>query len=271
MLKQPKLTVPFIILTFLGITTLTLIFSTFKLFTSQSTDLYVKIKMSQGLWWSSTTKPSYWYTQAFKVGDQALDLLGKPIATIENLTYYSAGKELNPDQYNIYFDIKLSTKFSRKNNSYQYDRGQLAIGVPISIDFPQAQLTGTVIEITQNPLSTDLVEKNVILFKIKSSPWEFDSLIIGDKYFNGNENVFELTDKSLGNNYYYYLDPLDKLLYYELPSPNIVNLTITAKIKFKELNGQYFFGEDQLAAPGNSLSIITPNFDYSNFTITKIY
>lgn len=264
--KRAPHKLPFIILAFLVITTLTILFSSLKVFLSQTNDVYVKINISQGLWWSTTTKPSHWFTQAFKIGDQALNLLGQPIAEITDFVYYPEDNK----HYNITVTVKLSTKYSPKNKTYQFDRSQLAVGSPINIDFPTSQLTGTIIDFSPNPITNPLVEKTVVLEK-RGFNWELNAIPLGDKYFNGNQNVFEIIDKQAINTLLQTYDSQNNPLYYQTNTISVKNITITAKIMFKENGGRLFFGENQLATPGGQLAIITPNFDYSYFVITKIY
>src|SRR3989344_5717272 len=96
---------------FVGIFILVVIIALVKVSTSKPDYLYVKVKLSQGLWWASTQKPSIWFINAIKKGEIEYNLLGKPAAEILEVRYYSIPYSLlapSKDQFDIYATVKLA-------------------------------------------------------------------------------------------------------------------------------------------------------------------
>ena len=72
----------------------------YKLFFPKPTYIYVRVKIGQGLWCASTTKPPIWFINSIKKGNTQNDLLGKPLAEILSVRYYPWYNTNN--QYDVY-------------------------------------------------------------------------------------------------------------------------------------------------------------------------
>ncbi|MEK9179376.1 MAG: hypothetical protein AAB893_02820 [Patescibacteria group bacterium] len=78
--------------------------SVYKLFFAKDIYAYTRVKVSQGLWWANTAKPSILMLKAFKKGDVEKSLTGKPSVEILAVRYYPYW---GTDQFDVYLDLKL--------------------------------------------------------------------------------------------------------------------------------------------------------------------
>mgnify|MGYP001038291288 CR=1 FL=1 len=239
--------------------------SIYKLFFVKPTYVYVKVKVGQGLWWASTQKPPAWFIDSFKnlKKSQEKDLTGKPIAEVLSIRYYPWW---GSNQYDIYLLMKLRVTKMR-SGKYNFKRSAIGVGSPVDFEFPKIQFSGTIIKISDKPIKENLITKKITIVKKWAFPWEGEKIIIGDKYFDGEEIVFEVLDKKIENaQESYNLSGL----YYPVESERKKHITIKAKIKVKEKNGQFIFGEEQVIAYGKTINIATENFQFNDYIITQL-
>lgn len=255
-----------------AITILTVLVSLFRYVSAPSQEIYVKIRLGQGLWWANTSKPPVWFPPAIQKGQKQKDLLGKTKAEIVEVRHYPSKASPDsldlPAEYNIYTTIKLNIKRSPGTGKYVYNRTPVLVGSPIELEFPTVDITGTVIAVNETPIEDIYLEKEIVLFKKFSYPWEFDEIEIGDKYFDGEESVFEITGKRKTSTAIIDADAFGNL------NPSIITgtnfIVLDVNIRVKQQNETFIFAEEQTLARGKSLVISTANFDYSNFTIASI-
>ncbi len=100
------------------------------------------------------------------------------------------------------------------------------------------------------------------------SPDEFNSIQIGDSYFDGQDIAFKITDKYL---------KARKVAFSDINGRPVVNtldvnqhIYLEAEIKVKEIDNMYFYGEEQRVAPGANLNIITNSQDLSRYTVVSL-
>jgi hypothetical protein len=234
-----------------------------KLFMAKSRYIYVRVKVGQGLWWASTQKPSYWMVKAFKKGDIEKDLTGQPVTTIEAVRSYpwtNPSQTGDQSQFDVYLTLKLKVSPLGNSGKYNYNRSTIGVGAPIDLEFPQLQVSGTVTDLSQNPFQDSYLEKVIYLANPYAYTWDYDNIKIGDSYFDGTEKVFEILDK--------YDSGLSQATG---SSADTRRYTIVkARVKVKQVNDQYVFGEEQVVTVGKSLNISTVNAVFSNYVISKI-
>ena len=239
--------------------------SVYKLFFARSTYVYAKIKMGQGLWWANTVRPSIWFVQNIKKGDIQTDLTGKPIAEILEIRYYPY---YGSSQFDTYITLHLKVSGNKKTGKYNFQRSTIGVGSPIDLEFPSAQFSGTVIEMSDNPIKNNFVEKNIILIKRNAYPWEYDAIKVGDAFFDGQDTVFKVIDKQATDTS-------------SLTSDNYGNssssttegkkyITVKAKIKCKLMDNQLVYGEDQIINLGKTFNVSTSNFTFSDYQVSGI-
>lgn len=267
-LKTPSLT---IILPFFLLALLTVVLGATKLFTSKPDYIYTKVKVSQGLWWASVTRPNIWYLDSLEPNEQELGLGDKPIATLLSFTYYPYIQDLRntnaETSYNIYLKLKLQVT-KRQNGELIYKRESLGVGSPIEVNLPTTKLTGTVIEISNNPIEEKFVKKTIYLTGLNAFPWEYESIKVGDTYNDGQQEIFRVLEKSS-------LDT--KVLAYDIIGNNLPNIqesrkyvSIKAETVLKEKNGRLLLGEEQEILVGMPFNLVTQNYNYSNLVISKV-
>jgi hypothetical protein len=237
--------------------------SFYKLFIAKPTYVYVKVKVGQGLWWASTQKPSIWFVKYFQKGDQELDLTGRPIAEILSVRYYPWW---GSNQYDVYLIMKLKVK-KMSSGKYNFKRSAIGVGAPVDFEFPKVQFSGTIIELSEKPIKEKLTIKNITFVKKWAYPWEAETVVIGDKYFDGEEVVFEIIDKKTEDSQEVY--NLSGI-YYPVESERKKNITIKGRIKVSEKNGKFVFGEEQIIAPGKTINLATQNFQFQDYLVAKV-
>ncbi len=239
----------------------------YKLYFPKSTYVYAKLKVGQGYWWASTLKPNVWLVSSVKKGDVAYDILGKPSAVVLKKTYF---RYYSSDQSDIYLTLMLKVEYNKKTGQYRFNRDSLSVGSSVEVQFPQSDITGTIIALSNKPFSDNRVVKTITLTKKFASPWEFDLIKVGDKFNDGDKNLFTIIDKqssvpngllSVSNNY---VNTGSQVL----EPANYV--TIKAKIMLSKVDGQWVFGEDQVVVPGRAMNISTDNFIFDNYVVVAI-
>jgi len=236
-----------------------------KIFLSKTAYLYAKVRVGQGYWWVGA-RPAYWFLPALKKGEVERSLSGNPLAQIISVRYYSSGSI-----YDVYLTVKLKTSFNKRTKKYYYKRWQVAVGTPIDFEFPEIQVSGTVINISEKPFNEKYTEKIVHLISLGgysvSNPYYYENIKVGDKYFDGEDTIFEILDKQLRKNVWTVTD--DQAFVHERDVYSVQDIVVKAKIKVKQVGNQLFFAEDQVVSFGNNIRISTPNYGY-NFTVIKI-
>jgi len=250
-----------VIVIFIGLITV------YKIGFSKPYYVYVKVKVGQGLWWASTQRPSIWQLDAIKKGDTSYDILGKPLAQIISKKYY---RYYGSDQLDIYLSIKVRVTYNKRRGEYSLNRSVLSVGSPIDIQFSSQRITGTVIALSIIPFNDRFFEKTIKISKKYANPWEFDSIKIGDKYFDGETILFEVVDKQTQNA----SSMLTLNTSFSTSGSNVLEpvnpIDVVAKVKLRSINNQWVLGEDQIIVIGRPLNISTPNFLFDNYVVTSI-
>ncbi len=233
---------------------------------------YVKLKLSQGLWWSGNGNPPIWLAKSVNPGDSEKDLFGNEIATVISSAYYPSEPLKFPNQYEVYITVKLATQKDRGSEKYRYKRGTLAVGSPISIDLSSATVTGSIMEMSSEEISKNEITKNITLFYqygyYTDSPKEFESIELNDTYSDGENVVFRTTKKYLGPRLVAFSDNYGKQTINQIKVNQ--NIYVEAEIVVKEINGMYFFGEEQRVVPGANLNILTNTQDFTKYTVVSV-
>ncbi|VVA44490.1 conserved hypothetical protein [Candidatus Roizmanbacteria bacterium] len=233
----------------------------------KTTNLYVTVKLNQGFWWANTPKPGIWFLEALKKGEKEHNLLNEPIAEIIGVRYYQqTNSDLN--QFDIYLSVKLSVE-DNENKGYMFKRTKIAVGSPIDMDFTGSQITGTIVSLDVRKSSPNYIEKNITLTKKFAFPWEYEAIKIGDRYFNGEENVFEIIDKQAFDTLTITSDAYGNIL------PQVQELRkyiiVKAKIKLtKNSFNQFIFGEEQVIKINSYANLTTNNMVLSDFNVASL-
>ena len=239
--------------------------SFYKLFVVKPTFVYVQVKMGQGLWWASTQKPSLWFINNLKTGMVEKDLVGQPTTKVLSVRYYPWW---GSNQYDVYLTMKLKVSGSKKTGKYNFKRSAIAVGAPVDFEFPSSQFSGTIIDLSTKPIKDKSSEKIVYLTKPFTYVWEYDGIKTGDKFFNGEENVVEILDKSAGETVsviYPYRGTINPSF-----SQSRRDVVIKVKLKGKVVNDQFVFAEDQIISLGKTINLATDNFSFTDYLVAGI-
>jgi hypothetical protein len=241
--------------------------SIYKLFFVKPTYVYVKVKVGQGLWWASTQKPSIWFIEGIKQAQNEAEkeLTGQPAAKILSIRYYPT---YLPNQYDVYLTMRLKVNRLGKTGKYNFKRSAIGVAAPVDFEFPSAQFSGTILQISEKPIKDKLVEKTVILTKRAAEPWEYDSIKIGDYYFNGQEKTFIIIDKTAKETQTLTTDIFGN--YPDINPETKKYIFLKAKIKVKKEGSNLLYGEEQLLSVGKNLNIATNNLLLENYKVASI-
>ncbi len=268
--RKKKKSIPSIIFLFIIVCALTLVFALFKSTASETQYIYVKVKVSQGFWWASTSKPSPWYAKAIKKGDIEYNILGKPTAEILEVRYYSVFSKNEPteNKYDIYLTIKLAADYNNRTQKYVFKRSNITISSPIELETQSTQITGTVIDVSEQEFADEYIEKTIFLTKNFAHPWEYEAIKVGDSYFDGEEIVFEVLGKNQVATSEIKTDYYGNLLPSTIDATS--HIVIKAKVKVRIDNEELLFGEERILNSGARLTVNTSIFNYSDFVVGKI-
>jgi hypothetical protein len=251
----------YFIVIFLACIAFVALVSFYKLFISKPNYIYVKVKVGQGMWWASTQKPSYWFTQAIKKGLVQKDLTGKNIAEIISVRYYHY-TAYTQNQYDIYATLKLKVNQLGKSEKYSFNRSTIAVSSPIDLEFPTVQFSGTITQISQKPITDQLTETTLTLVKPYAYLWEYDAIKPNDDYFDGTDTIITVLDKNI--------EIGDKIIKPEFTPQGediirsdsaVQRYNLLVKIKLKAINksGQLFLNDEQEIKMNNAFTLITSN------------
>lgn len=239
--------------------------SVYKLFFVKPTYIYAKVKVGQGLWWASTQKPSLWFIDGLKRAKEEYDFLGKTQAQILSIRYYPWW---GSNQYDVYLTMKLKVSKLGKTGKYNFKRSAIAVGSPVDFEFPQAQFSGTIIALSEKPIEEKYIEKTIILTKKNANPWEYESIKLGDNYFDGGEKVFEILEKTARDTQTLTSDTFGN---YPIEAPELKKyIFIKAKIKVRQEKQKLIFGEEQIIMSGKAINIATDNFQFHDYLIASV-
>lgn len=232
--------------------------------------IYARVKVSQGLWWANTARPQIWMIQSLKKGLKETDLLGNPIAEVLSVEHYPWFQQ--GTSYDAYMTLKL--KVTEGKNGYQFARAPIAVGSAVSFEFPTLSISGTVINMSEKPIKKTYEEKIVYLSKSYALDWEYNDIMIGDKYFNGEETVFTILDKSAVDEYSTILNFAPVYTDSAVSAANYPQvrkmITVKAKIKVQKIDGYYVFAEEQVISTGKDIFLALPSVILNNYKVVKI-
>lgn len=262
---------PLIFLVVCGIV-FVLALSSFKSIFTKPKHIYVTVKVSQGLWWANTARPNIWMVEHLTKGLTETGVLGRPTAEIVSVTYYP-WFEQPASQYDTYVTLKLKVEGSKKSG-YQYNRNVVSIGSAMNFEFPTISLSGTVIEMSDTPIKHKYVEKIITISKGYVLDWEYDDIMVGDKYFNGEDFVFEILKKES-------VDEASNILNFDSTYTGSAvgvmsfpqsrkRINLTARVRVKEIDGYNVFGEEQVISTGKDFFLSLPSVILNNYRITSI-
>lgn len=245
---------------------LTLLAVFLKVVKTEKKEIFVKIKVSPGFWWASTSKPLVWFPDSIKKGDKEKDLAGKIDAEVLEVRHYPYQAKLDGvdyiTQYEIFVKAKVKVDYNERKNQFIFKRSPLAVGAPIEIELPQVSLSGTVIEIDESENKDTYLEKEITLvyedYAFYENELVYGGIKIGETYFDGEDIVFTIKDKKL------------QKMSFGNPSVPRMAIVVQAKIKVKEKSNQFLFGEEKIISVGSDFFLPMQEFIFSNFIITSI-
>ena len=240
-------------------------FLLYKSFFSASNFVYVKVKIEQGYY---VGKPSVWIINA-------LDSAIKDSKNAGNVHIISEEHYPNwqPDQIDIYVIAKLPANFNRSTGEYSYNHSTLSIGSPIQLHLKNLDISGTVIDLSNQPFKYKYVYKTIYLVDkggyTKDFPYMYNSINVGDKYFDGTNTVFEVLDKSLEKNILGVQNNLNGQVY-EQTVDTTQNVVIKARVRVRQTDKEFTYGEVYEVKNNNPIPFSTNNYFFSDFVIRSI-
>ena len=164
--------------------------------------------------------------------------------------------------------LKLKVSKTEGGEKYEYDRSTIGIGSPIDIELNTVQFSGVIIELSDKPITDHYVEKTITVAKKNAYPWEYESIIVGDSFSNGQIQTLQIISKQAMDTYTLGSDTYGNYPY----QPDELKRYIVVKMKMKGqiVNGQFVYAGDQAIMPGRVLPVATPNYVFSDFMVEKV-
>ena len=273
MAKKSLRNIPFIFFAIVGTLATVVAIFFLKSFFREPAYLYTKVKVSQGLWWASTSKPNLWMAKSVNVGDSEENLLGQKIAEVVEVRYYpyfAFFSENNPydDKYDIYITAKIAVSQSGSTKKALFKRSAVGVGSPITFEFPDTQVTGTVIALSDIPFDDEYTDKTIYLTKRLAYPWEYDAIKIGETYFDGKEMVFKILGKTQTPTAAISADAYGNFTAQTLDQRRY--LTVRASVKLKVKGEELFFGEEKQIKAGSLFAVVTPGYTFEEFLVSRL-
>ncbi len=240
----------------------------FKSLTAKENTVFIKVKVSQGLWWASTLKPSVWLADSLHKGDKEVSLSGNPVAEIVEARRYPLGiLGYSSEQYDVFLTVRVKAGFNNKTNKYSFKRSNLSIGSPVEFEFQNAHATGTILALSQQPFQDEYVEKTITLQKDLAQEWEYTTIPVGDTYSDGEDTAVRVLDKNIIER----LETYNSLSSnYPVFSGNRVNMSVTLRMKLKKHNDMFLFREELPITVGRKVTLPAGQSMITEFIITDI-
>lgn len=241
------------------------IVSTYKLYIQKPTYVYVKIRVGQGYWWTSTARPSLWYIRAIREAKEEKDLVGNTVAKILRVSYYPY---YGSSQFETYVTLQLKVSKVGNKGTYNFKRETIGVSGPIDLEFSNVQISGTIIALSDKPIVPRLTEKTVYLTKKYAYPWEYDEIKIGDYLDDGNGTVLEILDKAKGDTNEVLVNDLGRIVNSETETYRYIILKV--RLIGKEEAGTFIYGEEIIIAPGRGMDFITNGFVFNGYFVARV-
>jgi len=237
----------------------------YKLFVVKPTYIYAKVKVGQGMGWASTQRPSLWFVKAIQQAQVEKDLTGKPLVKILDVSYYPY---YGSGQYDVYVMARLRVSRVGGTGTYNFNRETIGVSSPIDLEFPNVQFSGTIIALSEKPITQTYENKIIYLYKKAVNPWEYEQIQVGDFVSNGKEKVFEILEKEKGPAVGELLSQFGESLNWDTLPYQYVQ--IKAQIRVKKEDDQSIFGEEYMVSPGRGLPVVLTNLTLNDYSIIKV-
>lgn len=213
-------------------------------FYRKSTNITIRVKVTDQDVLYARTLPQNWYAQQFHIGDQERDALGKTIAEIISVDSFL----VSSNETAVYLDIRVKSIYDSRTKTYSVRGKQISFGTPLRFNLSQVTFTGFVTGFPnlQNDanIQTDYVVvkavgRAIVPFEREIEPAVFMSVKPGDKIFDSQKmllaDVQNLAIKPAQR--ITETDNGDVLL---RADPYYKDIELTVKVLTKKYQGQYF-------------------------------
>ena len=142
----------------LGLVAMGVIAMMFLRTSKQSTEISVKLIVTNSEMYLNNTKVQYWFGDALKPGMQAKNSVGEKIAEITDVNIYDAGTYGR----HVSLTVKLKVIPNKDDTGYSFNYIPMTLGRQINIPFANMYVRGTVIQIGEiEEYKTKIVEVEI--------------------------------------------------------------------------------------------------------------
>lgn len=218
---------------------------------------------------SANYRPQLYLNNHIRVGSMEYGADGKVLAEVIGTEMYDAG-----DGLFIALILKLKVNTNKRTKIVQYRSTPLANGTLIQLSLANTSVIAQVIDIDypEAGYKNSLLEVEGRYRNIE--PWLLDSIKVGDsmKDLITGDEVAIVTKKviepslsqiySTGNTYYTntFLES----------NPRLKDVVITIKVKVVDINGLWFFADQQKVKVGQPLKLRFPEYDLGYIDVQNI-
>lgn len=237
----------------------------YKLYVKKPTYIYARVKVSQGFWWATTQKPNLWFVRAIQKAKEEKNIQGDSLVKILRVAYYPW---YGSSQFDVFVTVRLQVTQTANRETYNFKRETIGVSSPIDFEFSNVQFSGTIIALSEKPFIPNFTEKTIILTKKYAYPWEFDEIKVGDYFDDGNGKVLEILEKAKGETNEAIQNEQGGLISLETETYRYIFLK--AKVRLREENSIFLYGEEIVVSPGRIFGFVTNGFTFNDYVISKV-
>ena len=224
----------------------------------------VAVRITNTEWWWPGADPNQWYTAGLKVGDQAINTFGQPIAEITKLDLADVGAA----KQRVTVHLKLQVKYDPLKKLYLFNFQPLQVGRPIELGFGKHNLAGIVSAV--NTADAPTAYRTVELKLIKVRPWEAEELKVGLRELDQNgEVVTEILDvRTTPNLTRVFSDIRGEMV--QVANADYRDVTFTARLKSHQIDSVWYFVDGAQLKVGDEMWLHFPTTTVKSAQISRL-
>ncbi len=224
----------------------------------------VAIRVTNTEWWWPGADPSQWYAAGLKVGDQAFNTFGQPIAEIAKLDLVDVGAA----KQRMTVHVRLQVKYDPMKQLYIFNFQPLQVGRPIELGFGEHNLSGVVsaVNTPEEPTTYKTVEIKII----KAKPWEAAELKAGLQEIDRNGEVLSkiLAVSTTPNLTRVYSDIRGEMI--QVANSDFRDVTLTVQLKSHQIDFVWYYVDGAQLKVGDEIWLQFPTVTIKAAQITRL-
>ena len=166
--------------------TILLLFGSFLFFFRKRELIDIKVKVTDKEVLYSWSYPQNWYADAFKIGDEERDTLGRKSVVIKDVETFNINEQMKA----VYLDLSVEAVYDSRAKRYVFQGRPLSVGTTIPFSLSDVTFDGLVIGVLNTGLDNNstteyktvkAIIRGVDEDAVNYEPKVLESLSVGDK------------------------------------------------------------------------------------------